>query len=43
MIVDRKIKLKAGSAIESFNENSIRFEDGDEVQADVVVFATGSA
>lgn len=41
LIVDGKIKLKSGSTIESFTERGLRFEDGDELQADVVVFATG--
>ncbi|KAG1861489.1 hypothetical protein C8R48DRAFT_711748 [Suillus tomentosus] len=30
-----------GSAIESFTENGLRFADGTELQADIIVFATG--
>ncbi|KAG2364036.1 hypothetical protein BDR07DRAFT_1450459 [Suillus spraguei] len=33
--------IGAGSAIESFTENGLRFADGTELQADVIVFATG--
>lgn len=40
-IIDGKIKLKTGSAIKSFNENGLEFEDGSNLDADVVVFATG--
>ena len=41
LIADGKIKLKTDSAIKSFTENSIVFENGSELAADVVVFATG--
>jgi len=40
-IIDGKIKLKSGSAIKSFNENGLVFEDGSTLHADVIVFATG--
>ncbi|KAG2073996.1 FAD/NAD(P)-binding domain-containing protein [Suillus decipiens] len=40
-IIDGHIKIKNGSAIESFTENGLRFADGTELQGDVVVFATG--
>ncbi|KAJ7168902.1 hypothetical protein C8R46DRAFT_1163015 [Mycena filopes] len=41
MIIDGKIKLKNGSLITEFTETGLRFEDGSELAADVVVFATG--
>ncbi|GBE78764.1 putative indole-3-pyruvate monooxygenase YUCCA8 [Sparassis crispa] len=41
LIVDGKIKLKNDSPIERFIKTGIRFEDGSEVNADVVMFATG--
>ncbi|KAG2148713.1 uncharacterized protein EDB93DRAFT_1144408 [Suillus bovinus] len=40
-IIDGNIKIKSGSAIESFTENGLRFADGTELQADIIVFATG--
>ncbi|KAG2364038.1 hypothetical protein BDR07DRAFT_1482899 [Suillus spraguei] len=40
-IIDGHIKVKSGSAIESFTENGLRFADGTELQADIIVFATG--
>ncbi|KAG2364044.1 hypothetical protein BDR07DRAFT_1280627 [Suillus spraguei] len=40
-IIDGHIKIKNGSAIDSFTENGLRFADGTELQGDVVVFATG--
>ncbi|KAG2097526.1 uncharacterized protein F5147DRAFT_816517 [Suillus discolor] len=40
-IIDGDIKIKNGSAIESFTENGLRFADGTELQADIIVFATG--
>ena len=43
LIAERKIKLKSDSAISSFTENTIKFENGTELPADVVVFATGWA
>jgi hypothetical protein len=41
MIIDGKIKLKSDSQIKEFIPNGIKFEDGSEIAADVVVFATG--
>jgi len=41
MIVDGKIKLKNDSQLERFTETGLKFEDGSELSADVVVFATG--
>ncbi|KAG2101337.1 uncharacterized protein F5147DRAFT_581646 [Suillus discolor] len=40
-IINGDIKIKNGSAIESFTENGLRFADGTELQADIIVFATG--
>ncbi|KAF9037135.1 hypothetical protein BJ165DRAFT_576244 [Panaeolus papilionaceus] len=41
LIADGKIKLKATGEISSFTEKGIKFDDGSELEADVVVFATG--
>jgi hypothetical protein len=41
LIVDGKIKFKNDSPIERFTPTGIRFENGTELVADVVVFATG--
>ncbi|KAL0574959.1 hypothetical protein V5O48_007004 [Marasmius crinis-equi] len=41
MIIDGKIKLKNDSQLEGFTETGLRFEDGSELPADVVLFATG--
>jgi len=41
LIAEGKIKLKHDSQIESFTETGIKFENGTELAADVVVFATG--
>jgi hypothetical protein len=43
MIAQGKIKLKHGSEIESFTKNGLCFRDGDEILADVIIFATGYA
>ncbi|TFK35618.1 hypothetical protein BDQ12DRAFT_688042 [Crucibulum laeve] len=40
-IIDGKIKLKNDALIESFTETGIKFDDGSEMEADVVVCATG--
>ncbi|KAF9048817.1 hypothetical protein BJ165DRAFT_1462890 [Panaeolus papilionaceus] len=40
-IIDGKIKLKNDSIIKEFTEGGLRFEDGSELAADVVVFCTG--
>ena len=41
-IVDGKIKLKSGTEIKEFTEGGLTFEDGTQLQADVVLFCTGS-
>ncbi|EJC99584.1 FAD/NAD-binding domain-containing protein [Fomitiporia mediterranea MF3/22] len=41
LIADGKIKLKAGTEIQQFTRNGIKFADGSELKADVVIFATG--
>jgi hypothetical protein len=41
LIVDGKIKLKSDSILERFTKNGLKFEDGSELEADVVVYATG--
>lgn len=40
-IVSGKIKLKNDSLISEFTENGIKFENGDELTADVIILATG--
>ncbi|KIP03530.1 hypothetical protein PHLGIDRAFT_110740 [Phlebiopsis gigantea 11061_1 CR5-6] len=41
MLIDGKIKLKNGTHIERFTDKGLKFEDGSEIEADVVIFATG--
>ncbi|KAF8345500.1 hypothetical protein F5887DRAFT_1190190 [Amanita rubescens] len=41
LIADGKIKLKNDSQIKEFTETGLLFEDGSQLPADVVVFATG--
>lgn len=41
LIIDGKIKLKNDSLMERFTKTGIKFEDGSELPADVVIFATG--
>lgn len=41
LIVDGKIKLKNDAQIESFTPTGLKFDNGSELPADVVVFATG--
>ncbi|KAF9567988.1 FAD/NAD-P-binding domain-containing protein [Agrocybe pediades] len=41
LIADKKIKLVSGTNLSRFTENSVVFEDGREVECDVVVCATG--
>ncbi|EIN13097.1 FAD/NAD(P)-binding domain-containing protein [Punctularia strigosozonata HHB-11173 SS5] len=41
MVIDGKIKIKNGSGIERFTKSGIKFADGSEIPADVVIFATG--
>ncbi|KAJ8468201.1 hypothetical protein ONZ45_g17330 [Pleurotus djamor] len=43
LIIDGKIKLKSGTQIESFTKTGLKFTDGSELPADVVLFATGFA
>jgi hypothetical protein len=43
LIADGKIKLKSGPQIERFTDDAIPFDDGSELEADVVLFATGCA
>ncbi|KAH9836843.1 FAD/NAD-P-binding domain-containing protein [Rhodofomes roseus] len=40
-IIDGKIKLKNDSLLERFTKTGLRFEDGSELDADVVIYATG--
>ena len=41
LIAEGKIKLKNDSQIEEFTETGLLFEDGSQLLADVVIFATG--
>ncbi|KAF7300095.1 Flavin-containing monooxygenase [Mycena kentingensis (nom. inval.)] len=41
LIIDGKIKLKNDSQIETFTPTGLKFENGSELEVDVVVFATG--
>jgi hypothetical protein len=41
LIIEKKIKLKAGVEVVALDETSVRFSDGSRSEADVVVFATG--
>lgn len=41
LIIDGKIKLKSGPQIERFTKTGLKFDDGSELAADVVLFATG--
>ena len=41
LIIDGKIKLKAGSDVREITENAVVLEDGTELPADVIVYATG--
>lgn len=41
LIIDGKIKLKSGPRIERFTKTGLKFDDGSELDADVVLFATG--
>lgn len=41
LIIDGKIKIKQGQEITRVNPHSITFSDGDELEADEIVFATG--
>ncbi|KAK4051477.1 hypothetical protein OIO90_004691 [Microbotryomycetes sp. JL221] len=41
MIADGKIKLKQGVEVEKLTEKGILFQDGEEIEADIIVLATG--
>ncbi len=41
LLIDRKIGLKAGVAISHLTATGMAFEDGTELQADLIVYATG--
>ncbi|KAF9065637.1 hypothetical protein BDP27DRAFT_1331715 [Rhodocollybia butyracea] len=41
LIIDGKIKLKNDTPLQGFTPQGLKFEDGSEVEADVVVYATG--
>lgn len=41
MIIDGKIKVASGSGVEALTENSVVLEDGREILADAVIYATG--
>ncbi|KAK4675061.1 hypothetical protein QC764_501680 [Podospora pseudoanserina] len=41
LIIDRKVKVKQGEEIEELVENGLRFKDGEVLEADEIVFATG--
>ncbi|KDQ51395.1 hypothetical protein JAAARDRAFT_140378 [Jaapia argillacea MUCL 33604] len=41
LIIDGKIKLKNDSPIERFTKKGLKFENGSELEADVVLFASG--
>jgi len=40
-IIDGHIKIKSGISISEFTERGLKFADGSELEADVVIFATG--
>jgi hypothetical protein len=42
LIIDGKIELKNDAQLTRFTKTGLGFEDGSEIPADVVVFATGS-
>ena len=41
LIIDGKIKLKSGVAVQEIKEHSVVFSDGSELPADLIVYATG--
>ncbi|KAF7798202.1 hypothetical protein EIP86_009419 [Pleurotus ostreatoroseus] len=43
MIIDGKIKVKNDAQIERFTKTGLKFTNGSEIEADVVMFATGFA
>ena len=43
LIIDGKIKIKNDSQIERFTKTGLKFDNGSELEADVVMYATGCA
>lgn len=41
LIIDGKVKLKSGVGVKGINENSITLDDGTELDADLIICATG--
>jgi len=41
MIADGRIKVKSDSELEKFTENGVLFKDGSQLEADVIILATG--
>jgi len=41
LVADGKVKLKSGVAVKNVKANSIEFDDGSELDADLIVMATG--
>ncbi|WAQ87739.1 hypothetical protein PtA15_8A645 [Puccinia triticina] len=41
LIASKRIKLKQGKEVASLTEHGLQFEDGEEIDADLIVFATG--
>ncbi len=41
LIIDLKIKLKNDSTISEITETGLKFENGSELPADAIIFATG--
>ncbi len=41
LVADGKVKLKPGVAVEEIKQDAVVFDDGSELQADLIVYATG--
>ena len=41
MIADGRIKVKSDSELERFTERGVLFKDGSQLEADVIILATG--
>ena len=41
LLIDGKVKLKSGVNVVEVKENSVQFDDGSELEADLIVLATG--
>lgn len=41
LIIDGKIKIKNDAQIQGFTKTGLKFDNGSEVEADVVMYATG--